>query len=371
MEISYILAINPGSTSTKIAVYNENNSVFLKTIRHDSEELSKFSEVTDQFEFRKELILKEVRENAIPLEEIRIVIGRGGLVKPIISGVYGVNEEMIKDLNEGVMGKHASNLGGLIAADICKELPHAMPYIADPVVVDELQSVARITGHPEIKRVSIFHALNQKATGRTYAQSCGMEYEDLNLIIAHLGGGISIGAHKKGRVIDVNNALDGDGPFSPERSGSLPSGALAEYCFRPGADYQEVKKMITGKGGLAAYTGSNDAHQVEIKARRGDKKSKLLQKAMGYQISKQIGAMAAVLSGEVHAIILTGGIAHNPDLTSYIKEHIAYIAPVFIYPGEDEMRALAMNGLLLLKGKIQAKEYKTDNFVQVDDLEDL
>lgn len=371
MEISYILAINPGSTSTKIAVYKGNDSVFLKTIRHDCEELAEFREITDQFEFRKQLILKEVNDNHIPLDQIRIVIGRGGLVRPIVSGVYEVNNEMIRDLNKGILGKHASNLGGLIAADICKDLPAAKPYIADPVVVDELQDVARITGHPDIKRVSIFHALNQKATARTYAQSCGMQYEDLNLIIAHLGGGISVGAHKKGRVIDVNNALNGDGPFSPERSGSLPVGALVDYCYNNKVSHDDIKKMITGKGGLTAYTGSNDAHKLEISARRGDKKARLLQEAMGYQISKEIGAMAAVLAGEVHAIILTGGIAHNPDLTGYIKEHVAFIAPVFIYPGEDEMRALAMNGLLLLKGSIQAKEYQSDNFVEGKDLNNL
>ncbi len=371
MENSYILAINPGSTSTKVAVYRGNSSLFLKTIRHNAKELDAFEEISDQFEFRKKLILKEVEENEIPLDEIRIVIGRGGLIRPIPSGVYEVNEEMIQDLSKGVMGKHASNLGGLIAADICKHLPQARPYIADPVVVDELQDVARITGHPEIKRVSIFHALNQKATARTYAQSCGMKYEDLNLIIAHLGGGISVGAHKKGKVIDVNNALDGDGPFSPERSGSLPVGALAEYCFRTGSDLHTIKKMITGNGGLMAYTGSNDAQKLESEARRGDKKAKLLQEAMGYQISKEIGAMGSVLAGEVHAIILTGGIAHNPDLTAYIKEHVTYIAPVFVYPGEDEMRALAMNGLLLLKDAIQAKEYKKENFVRSIDLDDL
>ena len=371
MEISYILAINPGSTSTKVAVYNGNNSVFLKTIRHEAGALSKFKDVADQFEFRKALILKEVEENGIPLDEIRIVIGRGGLIRPIVSGVYEVNEAMIRDLSQGVMGIHASNLGGLIAADICKVLTKAKPYIADPVVVDELHDVARITGHPEIKRVSIFHALNQKATARTYAQSCGMQYEDLNLIIAHLGGGISVGAHRKGRVIDVNNALDGDGPFSPERSGSLPVGALVDYCYENNVKHEEIKKMITGKGGLMAYTGSNDAHKLEVSARRGDKKAKLLQMAMGYQISKEIGAMAAVLAWEVHAIILTGGIAHNPDLTGYIKEHVAFIAPVFIYPGEAEMWALAMNGLLVLKGSIQAREYKPENFVEGFDLNKL
>lgn len=371
MEISYILAINPGSTSTKIAVYKGNKPVFLKTIRHEYEELAQYKEIADQFEFRKGIIMKEVDENRIPLEEIRIVIGRGGLIRPIASGVYEVNDEMIGDLNQGIMGKHASNLGGLIAADICRELSNAKPYIADPVVVDELQDVARITGHPEIKRVSIFHALNQKAIARTYAQSCGMNYEDLNLIIAHLGGGISIGAHKKGRVIDVNNALDGDGPFSPERSGTLPVGAIVDYCYNNNLQHKDIKKMITGHGGLMAYTGSNDAHKLEISVREGDKMAGLLQEAMGYQISKEIGALAAVFAGEVHAIILTGGIAHNPDLTGYIKGHVAFIAPVFIYPGEDEMNALAMNGLLLLKGSIQAKTYKKENFVKGLDLNDL
>lgn len=371
MENMYILAINPGSTSTKVAVSVGNDQVFLRSILHDADELSKYDKITDQFEFRKELVLKEVKDNGIPYDEIKIVIGRGGLVKPILSGVYEVNEELIQDLHAGVQGEHASNLGGLIAYELSKEFPNSKAYIADPVVVDELQDVARLTGHPEIKRVSIFHALNQKAMARTYAQSCGMNYDDLNLIIAHLGGGISIGAHKKGKVIDVNNALDGEGPFSPERSGSLPSGALADFCFNNGLTHEEVKKMIVGKGGLMAYTGSNNAHKLEDKARRGDKKARLIQKAMGYQISKEIGARAAVLSGEVHAIILTGGIAHNPDLTGFIKEHVSFIAPVFVYPGEDEMRALAMNGTMLIKGTIHAKEYKEENFVRPLNLDNL
>ncbi len=371
MENNYILAINPGSTSTKVAVSIGNKQVFLKSILHTAEQLAEFDKITDQFEFRKGLILKEVKENGIPLDKITIVIGRGGLVKPILSGVYEVNEEMIQDLHNGVQGEHASNLGGLIAHDISKEFPNSKAYIADPVVVDELQDVARLTGHPEIKRVSIFHALNQKAMARTYAQSCGMNYDDLNLIICHLGGGITIGAHKKGRVIDVNNGLDGDGPFGPERSGSLPAGALVDYCFEKGFSHSEIKKMLAGKGGLLAYTGSNNAHELEDKARRGDKKARLLQKAMGYQISKEIGARAAVLSGEVHAIILTGGIAHNPDLTAYVKEHVSFIAPVFVYPGEDEMRALAMNGTMLMKGTIHAKEYKEENFVKPVDLDNL
>ena len=371
MDKGYILAINPGSTSTKIAVYQGEKSVFLKTIRHDCDELARFRRITDQFEFRKELVLHEVKDNAIPLDKIHIVIGRGGLVKPILSGVYEVNDAMMRDLKEGVLGEHASNLGGLIAMDIAREFPDARAYIADPVVVDELQDVARLSGHPVINRRSIFHALNQKSTARTYAQSCGMDYHELNLIIAHLGGGISVGAHKKGRVIDVNNALDGDGPFTPERSGSLPLRSLVDLCHTEGHSYDDLKSMITGKGGLMAYMGFNDAHKLEIMARQGNKKARLIQEAMAYQVSKEIGAMAAVLAGEVHAIILTGGIAHNPDLTGYVKEHVSFIAPVFIYPGEDEMRALAMNGNLILKERIQPREYKEENFVKGIDLDEL
>ncbi|MCK5135097.1 MAG: butyrate kinase [Bacteroidales bacterium] len=369
METNYILAINPGATSTKIAVYHSNKFVFLKSIRHEYDDLKSFKRTADQLVFRMELVLSEVKENHIPFEQIGMIISRGGLIHPIESGVYEVNEAMISDLEKGVMGDHASNLGGLIAARLISVLPHAKAYIADPVVVDELQDVARISGHPEFKRISIFHALNQKSTARTYAHSRGMNYEDLNLIIAHLGSGISVGAHKKGRVIDVNNALDGEGPFGPERSGTLPMGALARFCFKEGASLNEVEKMLTGEGGLFAYVGHKDAHRLEKMAREGDPEAKLIQDAMAYQISKEIGAMAAVLGGEVHAIIITGGIAHNPDLTGYIKERVGFVAPVFIYPGEDEMRALAINGSMLLSGKIAAREYNRENLVKGLDLE--
>jgi butyrate kinase len=371
MDADYILAINPGATSTKIAVYRTNKFVFLKTIRHETDELRAFSRTADQLELRMGLVIAEVKENHVPFDQVGIIIARGGLIRPIESGIYEVNEPMIRDLNEGVMGDHASNLGGLIAHRLKSEFPRARAYIADPVVVDELQDVARISGHPEFPRISIFHALNQKSTARTYAHSRGMDYEDLNLIIAHLGSGISVGAHKKGRVIDVNNALDGEGPFGPERSGTLPTGALVKYCFEAGKTEKEVREMLAGLGGLFAYVGHKDAHQLEKLAREGDRKSQLLQNAMAYQISKEIGAMAAVLGGEVHAIIITGGIAHNPDLTSYIKEHVGFIAPVFIYPGEDEMRALALNGSLLLSGKIIARDYSPENVVKGLDFKSL
>jgi len=371
MDANYILAINPGATSTKIAVYGQNKFVFLKNIRHEYDDLQAFEKTTDQLEFRMGLVIVEVKENHIPFDQIGMIIARGGLIHPIESGIYEVNEAMIKDLEKGVMGSHASNLGGLIANRLISQFPNAKAYIADPVVVDEMQDVARISGHPEFQRISIFHALNQKSTARTYAHSRGMEYEDLNLVIAHLGSGVSIGVHKKGRVIDVNNALDGEGPFGPERSGTLPTGTLAKYCFKDGMTLEEVEEMLAGKGGLFAYLGHKDAHQLEKLAREGDPKARLIQDAMAYQISKEIGAMAAVLGGEVHAIIITGGIAHNPDVTSYIKEHVGFIAPVFIYPGEDEMRALALNGSMLLSGKISPREYTKENQVRGMDLDNL
>lgn len=371
MDANYIVAINPGATSTKIAVTCNNKFVFLKNIRHETEKLQSFRKTADQLEFRMDLVLHEVKENHVPFDQIGLIVARGGLIHPIESGVFEVNEAMIQDLSKGIMGDHASNLGGLIAHRLLEKFPKAKAYIADPVVVDELQDVARISGHPAFHRISIFHALNQKSTARTYAHSRGMEYEDLNLIVAHLGSGISVGAHKKGRVIDVNNALDGDGPFGPERSGTLPAGELVRYCFSKGKSQEEVEEMLSGKGGIYAYMGYKDAQKMERSAREGDAKSKLLQDAMAYQISKQIGAMAAVLGGEVHAILITGGIAHNPDLTGYIKERVGFIAPVFIYPGEDEMRALALNGSMLLSGKITPKEYTGKNLVKKLDLDQL
>ncbi len=361
MDANYILVINPGATSTKIAVYLQNRSVFLKTIRHECGELEAFSTTSDQLDYRLKLVFTEVEENHIPFDSVGVIIARGGLLHPIESGVYEVNETMISDLETGVMGDHASNLGGLIATSLLNTFTHAKAYIADPVVVDEMQAVARISGHPEFERLSIFHALNQKSVARTYAQSRGVEYEELNLIVAHLGSGISVGAHMKGRVVDVNNALDGEGPFGPERSGTLPAGALARYCLDKDVDWPKVKKMLTGEGGLFAYSGHKDAQRIEKGAREGDARSMMLQEAMAYQISKEIGAMATVLRGKVDAILITGGIAHNPDLTGDVKDRVGFIAPVLIYPGEDEMRALAQNGSYLLSGKITAREYTGKN----------
>lgn len=351
-----ILAINPGSTSTKIAVFEDEKEIFSKTLRHSTEELSSFADIASQFQFRKEIILHELKQANIDIYALHAIVGRGGLVKPIESGIYEVTDDLIHDLEFPVMGEHASNLGGLIAKDIAREIQgKAKAYIADPVVVDELEPVARLSGHPAIPRVSIFHALNQKVIARTYAREIGKKYEELNLIIAHMGGGISVGAHSQGRVIDVNNALDGEGPFSPERSGGLPAGALADLCFS-GKTKAEVKKMLKGERGMVAYLGTNNMITVKEKALT-DPEYQLVQNAMAYQVGKEIGAMAAVLKGKADAILLTGGIAYATAVTGYIQEMVGFIAPVKIYPGEDELRALALNGLLVLRREIQLKTY--------------
>ena len=353
-----ILVINPGSTSTKIAVYRNGNPVFLKTIRHSVEELSKFKTIADQYEYRKNIIYQELKDAEIKLDMIEAVIGRGGLVKPIPSGVYRINEQMKKDLIEAKMGEHASNLGALIADDIAKHLPSAQAFIADPVVVDELAPIARFSGHPLFQRVSIFHALNQKAIARLHAKSVNRKYEDMNLIVAHMGGGISVGVHQKGRVVDVNQALDGDGPISPERSGTLPTGSLLKMAFSGKYTYEEMKSMVVGKGGLFAYTGHNNAYEVEKAALEGDEKSYAIMEAMAYQTAKEIVAFSTVLKGNVDAILITGGLANSKWFCNLIIERVYKIAPVYVYPGEDEMRALAENASLVLSGELEAKEYK-------------
>jgi butyrate kinase len=352
-----ILAINPGSTSTKFGLFEEENLIFEKTLRHTPEELCGFAKITDQFGFRKELIISELLERGIDFSLIAAVVGRGGLVKPIESGIYLVNDEMKKDLRSSPLGEHASNLGGLIADDIASSLNGARAFIVDPVVVDELHPVARLSGHPEIDRLSIFHALNQKAVARSYASSVGMKYEDLNLVIAHMGGGISVGAHQKGKVIDVNNAFGGDGPFSPERAGGLPSNQLVDLCFSGKYQKSEIKSRLVGKGGMVAYLGTNSFKDVCEMAENGNEKAILVREAASYQIGKEIGAMSAVLKGKVDAIILTGGMAYQETNIKSIKSMVDTIAEVVVFPGEDELRALAFNGLLALNNEIKIREY--------------
>ena len=353
-----ILAINPGSTSTKFAVYFDSECVLNKTIRHSFDDLFHYETIIDQFDFRKGLIIDALVEEGIDVDSLKYIIGRGGLTYPVESGIYRVNNLMLKHLREGVMGQHASNLGPLLADYIALQIPDAQAFMADPVVTDELEDVARVSGHGLFERRSIFHALNQKAKARSHALKSGKKYEEMNLIVVHLGGGISVGAHKKGRVIDVNNALNGEGPFSPERSGSLPTGQLIEICFSGKYTKSEVDRMVVGEGGFVSFLGTNSAQEVENLAASGHEKSRFYQEALFYQVAKSIGEMAVVLEGKVDGIILTGGMAHNKTLGFYMNRKVGFIAPIFIYPGEDELEALAMNALLVARGEVVPKEYR-------------
>lgn len=357
MNDKLILAVNPGSTSTKFALARGSEMLFERTLKHGSEELVRFISMTEQLPFRYRLIMDVLEKEGTALSDIAAVVGRGGLVNPIESGVYEVNELMKRHLTEAVNGEHASNLGALLADMIVAQLPAARAYIVDPVVVDELNPVARLSGHPLFSRKSIFHALNQKAVARVYAESVGKEYEDLNLIVAHMGGGISVGAHRRGRVVDVNNALNGDGPFSPERSGGLPTAQLVALCFSGSHSHEEVKSMLAGKGGIVAYLGTNSFEEATRRAGEGDAEAALIIEGCSYQTAKEIGAMAAVLKGEVDAIVLTGGLAYEKAHTDRITEMVSKIAPIFVYPGEDELKALAFNGYLAVTGRIRVREY--------------
>jgi butyrate kinase len=351
-----ILVINPGSTSTKIGVYEDETPILVETLRHSAEEIGKYAAIYDQYEFRKEVILKVLADKNFDVKELGAVVGRGGLLKPVEGGTFAVDEKMLEDLKVGVLGQHASNLGGIIADEIAKSL--GIPaFIVDPVVVDEMQDVARISGMPELERKSIFHALNQKAVARRYAAENGKDYDDVNLIVVHMGGGVSVGTHKNGRVIDVNNALDGEGPFSPERSGGVPVGQLVDLCFSGKYTIAEIKKKITGRGGMVAYLNTNDFIEIEKKAMEGDKEYKLIFDAFIYQVAKEIGKNAAVLAGKIDAVILTGGIAYSKPVVAGISEMVSFIAPIVVYPGEDELLALAQGGLRVLKGEEVAKVY--------------
>ncbi len=356
-ETFRLLIINPGSTSTKIAIFDNEKPVLEQTLRHSNEELAPYTTIIDQYEFRKNVILETLNANGINISKLNAVVGRGGLLKPMEGGTYSVNAKMLEDLKHAPMGQHASNLGAIIANEIASQL--AIPaFIVDPVVVDEMDEVARFSGMPDIKRISIFHALNQKAVARRAASDLNRKYEELNLIIAHMGGGISVGAHRGGRVVDVNNALDGEGPFSPERTGSLPVGGLMKLCYSGKYTIDEMKKKITGKGGLVAYLDTNDGREVEKMIAAGDKNAELVYKAMAYQIAKEIGACAAVLEGKVDAVCITGGLAYDKTLVGWIKEMVEFIGDIRIYPGEDEMIALAEGGLRVLRKEEAAKEYK-------------
>ena len=351
-----VLAINPGSTSTKIAVFNGSDCIVEQTLRHSAEQIAGFGSVIEQYQWRKQLILDTLAENNIDVNTLSAVIGRGGLLHPIESGVYEVNQTMIDHLRE-CSPQHASNLGAMIASEIASQC-QIKAYIADPVVVDELDDVSRLCGINTIRRRSIFHALNQKAMARRYADDVGRPYEDLNLVVAHLGGGISVAAHRKGRVVDCNNALDGEGPISPERAGTIPAGDLIDLCYSGQYTHKQARALLVGGGGLVALTGSNSVIDIERRASEGDNEAKLALEAMCYGVAKHIGQMAVVLDGNVDAIILTGGIAHSHYVTNAISKKCRFIAPIEVYAGENELQALAMNVLRVLQGSLEAKTYE-------------
>ena len=350
------LIINPGSTSTKIGVFEDETLLFEETLRHSTEEIAQFANIVDQKDFRKKIITDLLESKNFDIKSLNVVVGRGGMLKPIPGGTYAVSEELLADLKAGVQGQHASNLGGILAKEIGDSI--GVPsYIVDPVVVDELMPIARYSGVPELPRVSIFHALNQKAVAKRYAKEIGKAYEYLRLIVVHMGGGVSVGAHENGRVIDVFNALDGDGAFSPERAGGVPNGALIKMCFSGKYTEKEVYGKMVGKGGFNAYLGTNDMREVTKQADGGDEKAIEAKQAFLLQVAKDIGSMACVLNGKVDQIIVTGGIAYGADVVAALKERAEWIAPFTVYPGEDELLALAQGALRVLNGEEEAKAY--------------
>lgn len=358
MTREYILVINPGSTSTKVALYKGEERIKLNKIQHNAEELKKFEKIPDQYEYRLELINNWLKEVNIATSSLRAVVGRGGLLRPMPGGTYIVTDRMVEDLMIGIQGEHASNLGGILAKGIADK-ENIKSYIVDPVAVDEFEDIARISGIKEIQRRSLVHALNVKAVSRRRAEELGKNIEDLNLIVAHLGGGITVAPVTRGKTIDANNASE-MGPFSPERSGGLPVGDLVKLCFSGKYTLKEMKEKIKGKGGLAGYLGTTDAQEVEERIKKGDEKALLIFRAMAYQIGKEIGAMATVLKGDVDNIILTGGLAYSNMLVQEIKEMVDFIAEVVVYPGEDEMEALNKGVLRVLNGVEKEKIYEDE-----------
>jgi butyrate kinase len=351
-----ILTINPASSYTRIGIFDNEVSLYEKTIPHDPDQPGDLFSITDQYKFRTDAILETLDMEGINISKIKAVCARGGLLRPIEGGTYIVNEPMLRDLRSGYAGQHSSNLGGIIASEISTGL-NIPAFIVDPVVVDELEPIARISGFPLIDRKSIFHALNQKAVARKVAKELGKSYEQVNLIITHMGGGTTVGVHKHGRVVDVNNGLNGDGPFSPERPGTVPAGDLINFCFSGEYSRDEILKMFVEQGGLMGYLGTKDALKVENMVKNGDEKAKLIYDSMAYQTAKEIGSASAVLAGKVDAIVLTGDLAYGSGLVKSITERINWIADVIVYPGENELQALAEGALRVLRGEEEAKTY--------------
>lgn len=358
----HVLTINPGSTSTKVALHEGERPLFVETVHHSAEEIAAFPHIADQYAFRRDAVLSLLDEKGIGLDSLDAVVGRGGILRPIPSGTYLVNEKMLNELRHPQEREHASNLGAIIADEIARRA--GVPaFIVDPVCVDEFDEIARISGLPEIERRSLSHALNLKAAARRAARDLGKRYDEVNLVVVHLGGGISVSPHRRGRMVDVNQALDGTGPFAPERAGGLPVGDVLRIGYSvPPYDaahytYEEMFKKIAGRGGLVAHLGTNDAREVERRIEEGDEHAKLIYEAMAYQIAKEIGLMATVLKGDVDAIVLTGALARSDMLVNWIVERVEWIAPAMIYPGEDEMLAMAQGALRVLRDEEKARDY--------------
>ncbi len=351
----YILAIDPGSTSTKAALYKDEQPLCELVINHTAEELSCYDSIVDQFEWRQDLVIYHLTQEGHDISKLSAVIGRGGLVKPIEGGVYEINDALWHDTKHAYL-EHACNLGALIARAIADQVG-VKAYIADPVVLDELCDEARISGLPQTPRRSIFHALNTRATARIHAKSQGKRIEDLNLIIAHMGGGTTVSLHAKGRAIDTFCGLGGDGTFSPERAGRVAANTLIDLCFSGDYSHKQMQRMITGGGGFVAHLGTNSVIEVLKRIEEGDEHAKVVLNAFCYNVAKDIGSLATVTCGEIDGIILTGGIAHSEMICSAIEARCKFIAPVHRYPGENELNALAANALGVLRGELDVKEY--------------
>ena len=352
-----ILVINPGSTSTKLAVFDNEASTCSETLVHPPEQLVAFPRIPDQYAFRRDAVLGFLERNQVPVSSLSAVVGRGGLLRPLASGTYLVNDKMLAELRTPNKDRdHPSNLGALIASEIAQ--PVGIPaLIVDPVCVDEFEPLARVAGLPDFERRSFSHALSLKSAGRRAAAQLGRPYEELNLVIAHLGGGISVSAHRQGRMVDVNQALDGTGPFSPERVGGLPFGDVLRMAFSGKHTYEQLFRRMTRQGGLLAHLGTTNAIEVEERIREGDEHARLIYEAMAYQIAKEIGLMATVLKGQVDAVVITGGLAYSEMLVSWIRERVEWIAPLLVFPGQDEMLAMAQGALRVLRGEQAAREY--------------
>jgi butyrate kinase len=360
LEKEHILVINPGSTSTKIALYNRGECVSSTSLSHSREDIKKYERIYDQKDMRTLLILEWLKEQGLSAESLRAVVGRGGLLRPMPGGTYVVTAAMLEDLITGFQGEHASNLGGIIAYEIASKA-QIPAFIVDPVAVDEFDEISRVSGLSELPRRSLVHALNIKAVTRRVCMRLDKIFENSSYVVAHLGGGISVAPVKNGKIIDVNNANE-DGPFSPERSGGLPAGAVAKLAYSGRYTYKELKKMLVGEAGLTAYLGTNDGRTVDKLIEEGNSRAELVLKAMAYQIAKEIGAYATALWGKVDAVILTGGLAYNRRLVSWIKERVEFIAPVEVVPGEDEMEALYEGAARVVQGEETAKIYEDEIF---------